>query len=109
MAYQRLIVKTSGNNCRYVCHRYAKAISARKKAYTRRMCRTTINEEAIIISFSDILCGNLVKRERFVPVIRAVLENDNTILTRIKVRGEITRQVTAKTSERERQWGSLFT
>jgi hypothetical protein len=81
-----------------------------QKFHNQPLCGAIMEEDAIVIHFSDFLCGNLQIRERLCQPVRPFHQNGNEyILSRILIGGSKHRATTKKSKEKGRTIGHPFT
>jgi predicted MarR family transcription regulator len=90
--WTRLIVTLTGM-CVVDMHRLYRS---EKPKRNRVLCGEVLEEDVTVIRFSDLLCGQLLKRDRPTanPSIRQQLTGEDGTLERIKIDGEKTRPLT---------------
>jgi hypothetical protein len=81
-----------------------------QKCHNQLLCGAIMEEDASVIRFSDLLCGNLQLRQRPHQPIRPFHQNGNeSILTQILIGGSKNRGTTKKSKEKGRMIGQPFT
>jgi hypothetical protein len=81
-----------------------------QKCHTQLLCGAIMEEDASVIHFSDLLCGNLQIRERLRQPVRPFHQNGNeSILTRILIGCIKNRATSKKSKEKGRTIGQPFT
>jgi hypothetical protein len=102
-----LLIVTSAGMCEVDMHRLYRQ---HQKCHIQLLCGAIMEEEASVIRFSDLLCGNLQIRERLCQPVRPFHQNGNeSILTWILIGGSKNHATTKKSKEKGRTIGHPLT